>query len=205
MTDIAMEKKALRRKLRARRRGLSLASQRRHAALITAHVARTAWFCAANRVALYMATDGEVATALLLRRCRALGKQVYLPRIRADLRMEFAPYYQGDSLKRGHFGTLEPLPARLAIHPTSLDVVFTPLVGFTSTGVRLGMGGGFYDRCFGSVPRPKLVGIAHSCQREELIPSEPWDTVLMQVMTERGAVKRQGDSVIASLQQRRLK
>ena len=53
--------------------------------------------------------------------------------------------------------------------PSTLgDVVFLPLVGFDSRGVRLGTGGGFYDRAFAfrrwrSVwHTPRLIGLAYS-------------------------------------------
>ena len=199
------DKTALRAKLRARRRALSPATQQRHAVTIASRVAQMAWFRSAQRVALYSAADGEVDTNPLAQRSWHLGKEVFLPRIRADRRMEFALYRRGDTLQRGIFGTLEPHTRRRALLPDQLDIVFTPLVGFTASGVRLGMGGGFYDRCFSQTPRPLLIGLAHYCQREDAIPAEAWDVVLTQVITEQGALKRAGDLFSAGLRRRRLR
>jgi len=68
-----------------------------------------------------------------------------------------------------------------------------PLVGFDPAGNRLGMGKGFYDRCFafrgrnpGSSParrRPILAGLAHDCQQVERIPAEEWDVRLDVIFT----------------------
>ncbi|MEE4659034.1 MAG: 5-formyltetrahydrofolate cyclo-ligase [Halieaceae bacterium] len=190
MTDTAEIKRGLRRELRARRRGLDAITQRRHGLLVTQHVARTRWFRAARTVALYLASDGEVDTMPLIRRCRALGKQVFLPRISPRRRMEFARYRRGDRLRRGCFGILEPSPGAPAIPARQLDLVLVPLVGYTDSGDRLGMGGGFYDRCFAGLQRPALVGLAHSCQRVEALPEDSWDVRLAGVITETGATGR---------------
>jgi len=190
MTDTAEIKRRLRRELRARRRGLDGVTQRRHGLLVTQHVGRTRWFRAARTVALYLASDGEIDTTPLIRRCWALGKQVYLPRINARRHMAFARYRRGDRLRRGCFGILEPLPGAPAIPAWQLDLVLVPLVGYTDAGDRLGMGGGFYDRCFATLQHPALVGLAHSCQRVEALPRDSWDKRLARVITEAGAIGR---------------
>ena len=65
-----------------------------------------------------------------------------------------------------------------------------PLVGFDESGVRLGMGGGFYDRSFrflGSRSkwwRPKLVGIGFEFQYFETIEPRDWDIGLSYAVTE---------------------
>ncbi len=71
-----------------------------------------------------------------------------------------------------------------------LDLLLLPLVGFDADGHRLGMGGGFYDRTLAALrpprcgQRPRLVGIAHDCQRLIQIVPRPWDIPLDAVVTE---------------------
>ncbi|HVC30314.1 MAG TPA: 5-formyltetrahydrofolate cyclo-ligase, partial [Steroidobacteraceae bacterium] len=98
------------------------------------------------------------------------------------------------ALRTNRFGILEPEGAQLA-SARLLDVVFLPLVGFDRLGVRLGMGGGYYDRAFGfmrlrSVWRaPLLVGIGYASQEVERIASAAHDVPLDRVITERGMIR----------------
>jgi len=67
-----------------------------------------------------------------------------------------------------------------------------PLVAFDSSGNRMGMGGGFYDRSFAYLRqrrqwcKPHLLGTGFELQRIENLPCQPWDIPLHSVVTERG-------------------
>ena len=143
----------------------------------------------ATHIACYMAADGEIGTKAIIRACWRLGKAVYLPVIQGS-KMIFRRYRKGDKLRRSQLGLLEPLPAAATIRPDKLDLVLLPLVGFDRRGERLGMGGGYYDRCFVRQGRhrnrPLLVGLAHSFQEVRQIPSLPHDRRLDGVITECG-------------------
>ncbi len=57
-----------------------------------------------------------------------------------------------------------------------LDVVLVPGVAFTTTGHRLGRGGGYYDRLLGELPnRVRRVGVCHALQVVPTLPVEPHD------------------------------
>jgi 5-formyltetrahydrofolate cyclo-ligase len=69
--------------------------------------------------------------------------------------------------------------------------VLVPLVGFDEHCNRLGMGKGFYDRTFGYKTRtgynkPKLIGLAHECQKIPSVPTDSWDVRLDGVISDRG-------------------
>ena len=69
-----------------------------------------------------------------------------------------------------------------------MALVVVPLVGFDTTGQRLGMGGGWYDRSFafrraGPAP-PWLVGAGFSAQRVDALAGEHWDVPLDAICTE---------------------
>ena len=190
----AQRKRELRARLRAARRALPAAVQRRHGLQFAAQVLRQSWFQRCRRVGLYLPDDGELDVLPLIRLCWRLGKRVYLPRLRARGVMEFALYRQGDTLRRGKHGIREPQRNAPVLAPADLDVVFTPLVGFTGRGERLGRGGGYYDRLFAERPGAvfALVGVAHELQRVDE-PSaddwaDDWDVGLCGVITETGAI-----------------
>lgn len=56
-----------------------------------------------------------------------------------------------------------------------VDLVFTPLLAFDSTGMRLGYGGGFYDRFFAQIPHVKKTGLSLFEATEKTLPTEQFD------------------------------
>ncbi len=106
--------------------------------------------------------------------------------------MHFASVGAGIEFELNQYGIPEPRPVEL-IDPRSLDLVLTPLVAFDDSGNRLGMGAGYYDRCFAFLGHrkfwfspPKLVGVGYSVQHVEPITAAPWDIPLWGIITEKG-------------------
>lgn len=67
------------------------------------------------------------------------------------------------------------------------DVVLAPCVGYTREGLRLGYGGGYFDRWLAAHPHVTAVGIAWA-HAQVTLPAEPHDRPLLMVLTERGIV-----------------
>ena len=108
---------------------------------------------------------------------------------RSGNRMSFFVHRPEAPLTRNRFGIEEPPLGAPWINTRALDLVLAPLVAFDDQGNRLGMGGGFYDRHFGNLPkclRPLLVGVAHEVQRADALPAAPWDVPLDGILTETG-------------------
>jgi len=184
-------KPELRRLLRDRRRELTCSQQNTAALATTLRLLRSDWFRHSDKLAFYLANDGEIDTALLMHVALDLGKQCFLPRIDRSTQplMQFARYRRGDRLIRNRFGIAEPLPRATLIAPAELDLVLMPLVGFDRHGGRLGMGAGYYDRSFAHKrlrpgAQPTLIGLAHECQRLELLPNNDWDVPLDGVVSD---------------------
>lgn len=183
------ERTCLRRSYRVRRQGLSERQQRAHAERIRRHFLASPLLWRARRIAAYLSVDGEPDLRPLLRRLHELGKVLALPVVENGSRMSFFAHSPDRSLVVNRFGIEEPAPQAAWVRPLALDLVLTPLTAFDRQGNRLGMGGGFYDRRFGSLPprlRPLLVGVAHAVQEADELPSAPWDIPLDGVLTERG-------------------
>tara|TARA_B110000046_G_scaffold185766_1_gene229164 strand:+ start:3650 stop:4309 length:660 start_codon:yes stop_codon:yes gene_type:complete len=182
-----------RQKLRAIRRSLSAVDQRSAGARLVANLRRETFFMRAKRVAIYLANDGEIDPAKLLDTALKSGKQCFLPVLHPikTNSLCFVEYTSRTSLVANKFGILEPVfnTTQLA-PPWSLDAVFLPLVGFDRQGNRMGMGGGYYDRTLAFMSdnkklKPKLVGLAHSCQELPLIAQHSWDIPLNIIVTDR--------------------
>jgi len=180
---------ALRKRLRAQRRALSPVQQHAAAGGLADLLGHSGLFRRSRHIAFYVATDGELDPAPLMRRAWALGKVCYLPVITPDRRLWFAPYAQDDELTTNRYGIPEPAAPALA-SARHLDLILAPLVGFDERGHRLGMGGGFYDRTLAFLHhrrawrKPRLIGIAHDLQRVARLESAPWDVPMDAVATD---------------------
>ncbi|MCJ8270530.1 MAG: 5-formyltetrahydrofolate cyclo-ligase [Psychrosphaera sp.] len=144
-----------------------------------------------KRVALFLSMDGEIDTQPAIEQLWQASVEVYIPLIHPfnPQHLIFIRYQPDTPLVRSKLGMLEPLPDCSQVCPLAqLDIIFTPLVAFDSSGNRLGMGGGFYDRTLAyhykqQRPSPAIIGIAHDCQKVDEVPTEPWDIPLRAIIT----------------------
>ena len=136
-------------------------------------------------VAAYYARDGEVDLAPLIEMCWQRGIAVALP-VLAGRGMTFAGYGCDTTLRNNRYGILEPDPTLEQPAALEPNVVLVPLVAFDDNGNRLGMGGGYYDRYLTAHPAALRVGVAHECQRADVLPTDSRDARLAAVVTEIG-------------------
>lgn len=85
-----------------------------------------------------------------------------------------------DLLVPDPYGAMQPAGDAPLLVP---EVMFCPLLGFTSSGGRIGYGAGFYDRWLAENPPRLALGMAWDCQLEEGLPLEPHDVPLHGVIT----------------------
>ncbi|MEO6173311.1 MAG: 5-formyltetrahydrofolate cyclo-ligase [Arenimonas sp.] len=187
--EIRAEKKRLRQEFKATRLAQS-ASQRMHAAeAIANQLLQLPEWLSANYVAGYWASQGEVPLHIVQMRVQP-PKVWCLPIIQHDKTLKFAPWRSGDALVSNQYGIPEPDAAPTStLAAPDLSIVLIPLLAYTPTGNRLGMGGGFYDRSFAfrraQSTSPLLVGVAYSNQETENLPVQDWDVKLDLLINER--------------------
>ena len=141
-----------------------------------------------NRIALYLATDGEIDTGPLARLVLAAGKALYLPVIQADRRLLFARWDgTADTLVANKYGIGEPGADSERVLAADLDCIALPLVAWSPDGTRLGMGGGYYDRTLADADAALVkIGLGYELQRQDILPGEDWDIKMDFVATEAG-------------------
>lgn len=192
-TTLPLSRNQLRAELRQRRGKLTAQQQTRAAQQLCRQLAQHPVFRRAQHIALYQASDGEVDPQFLMREAQRRGKQVYLPVLACwpKTAMVFQRLRANQQWEKNRFGILQPQWCAADQRAVwALDAVFLPLVGFDQNGGRLGMGGGFYDRCFAALHQrdhlitPQRIGLAHECQRVEQVPLAPWDVPLHAVVTD---------------------
>ena len=100
--------------------------------------------------------------------------------VEAAMPLQFARFRIGDALVKGIHGIDIPYKREWVIP----DVLLLPCVGFTRSRLRLGYGGGYYDRTLASMqPKPLTVGIAFASQ-ECSINAQEHDVVMDLIITE---------------------
>jgi len=176
--------------MRAERRALPPGVRATADRSIAGHIRRLPAYRSARRIAIFLAFDGEPSLAALLESAARSGKRLYAPVI-TRARMRFAELELGGPLGTNFFGIQEPRLGA-AVDPRRLDLVLTPLVAFDDRGVRIGVGRGYYDRCFRFLrtragwQRPKLLAVAYELQRLPAIEENEWDVPLWGAVTEAG-------------------
>jgi 5-formyltetrahydrofolate cyclo-ligase len=107
----------------------------------------------AASVAAYVAVGTEPGTSPLLAALRDAGKRVLLPVLLPDGDLDWAVHTGEAGLAPARYGLLEPTGPRLGVDAVATpDAVLVPGLAVSATGLRLGRGGGSYDRALARVP-----------------------------------------------------
>ncbi|MEO5874478.1 MAG: 5-formyltetrahydrofolate cyclo-ligase [Streptosporangiaceae bacterium] len=139
----------------------------------------------ASSIAAYVSADSEPGTRSLLFALWKRGSYVLLPRLLPDGDLDWASYEGPDSLAPGPRGLLEPTePPRGVDAIKAADVIIVPALAIDRRGMRLGQGGGSYDRALARVgPAILTVGVVYDREFVEEVPSEPHDQAVRAVVT----------------------
>ncbi|MCL7370589.1 MULTISPECIES: 5-formyltetrahydrofolate cyclo-ligase [Streptomyces] len=149
----------------------------------------------AHAVAAYVSVGAEPGTLALLDALRARGVRVLLPALLPDNDLDWGEYTGRDSLARvrhgGRMELSEPAGERLGPDAvTRADVVLLPGVAVDGRGLRLGRGGGSYDRVLARLEaagaRPALLVLLYDREVVERVPAEPHDRPVDAVVTPSG-------------------
>ena len=196
-----MNKQELRKMIRGKRRALTPAQRRKSGRGMKRQLSHSSRFLSADRVALYLANDGEIDTQWVIDDLRSRGKEVFLPTLHPVRKghLAFIRYNRNTVMTRNRFGISEPDFARgHKVAARFLSMIYLPLVAFDARGNRLGMGGGFYDRTLAFTHRagqqPALVGCAYAFQEVRLLPAESWDIPLQLIVTDKTLKRLSADT-----------
>ncbi|MFJ5266264.1 5-formyltetrahydrofolate cyclo-ligase [Streptomyces sp. NPDC088387] len=149
----------------------------------------------ARTVAAYVSVDNEPGTIALLDALRARGVRVLLPALLPDNDLDWGAYAGEGSLARvqhgGRMALFEPAGERLGPDAvTAADVVLLPGLAVDARGMRLGRGGGSYDRVLARLERagaqPALVVLLYDAEVVAEVPVEAHDRPVDAVVTPSG-------------------
>ncbi|CAL9478960.1 5-formyltetrahydrofolate cyclo-ligase [Streptomyces sp. enrichment culture] len=149
----------------------------------------------AGTVAAYVSVGSEPGTLTLLDALRARGVRVLLPVLLPDNDLDWGVYEGEDTLVRvrhgGRMALSEPAGERLGPGAvTAADAVLLPGLAVDGRGMRLGRGGGSYDRVLARLERagahPALVVLLYDAEVVDRVPEEPHDRPVHAVVTPSG-------------------
>lgn len=181
-------KSAVRRELLAARGLLSAEDVTEAAAALARQALDLPELSGAGTVAAYVSVGREPGTRALIDALRARGVRVLLPVLRADNDLDWGVYDGPEHLVRAGRGLLEPDGERLGVRAVlEADAVLLPGLAVDSRGMRLGRGGGSYDRVLARLAAagadPALVVLLYANEVVARVPEEPHDHPVHAVVT----------------------
>lgn len=131
-------------------------------------------------VCAYLASRFEPGSLAMVEALRSRGYRVLLPVVDGTA-LDWALH--DGRLRAGPFGLREPVGPRLGPAAVgSAALVLVPALAVDHAGVRLGQGGGYYDRALKLSTAP-LVGVVRDSEFVPSLPAEPHDVRLDAVLT----------------------
>jgi 5-formyltetrahydrofolate cyclo-ligase len=138
----------------------------------------------ATVVACYLARPDEPDTVGLLAALGNAGVRILLPVLTRE--PDWAWFTGPEDLGPGPFGIRQPTGPRLGVAAVArADWIWLPGLAGTPSGIRLGTGGGWYDRVLLHARADALRGLLlfDDEVRDEL-PRDPWDQPVDLIVTE---------------------
>ncbi len=132
----------------------------------------------------YYPVNFEIDILDFLEKLEIKGLQLCLPVVKKNNEMDYYSWSTKNLLKLNKYGIPEPEQIK-KVFP---DIILVPLVAFDSRLYRIGYGGGYYDRYIEKLSNKKnllKIGIAHSCQKINRVPTNKYDKKLDIIITEK--------------------
>lgn len=180
----AEEKAALRKALRAQLSAMTAqALQAGDRALFAAFLALPQVQRAQTLFLFWGVPGREPETAALVRELTAQGKRVGLPRMLPGHEMEVRLYEPDRELVPASFGIWEPHQDAPLLSPEEIDLALVPALCYDRQCVRLGFGGGYYDRWLAGY-HGFSVGLCRDALLQDRVPAQSHDRRVDLVLTE---------------------
>ena len=184
LQDTATSKSDVRQQARERLRNMTSAERLTGSQRVAERILTQPWFAKAAVVGAYCALRSELSLESVMQGAWAAGKKVAVPvRTCGETTYCWSLIFQETEWEQGPDGVPQPT-LQAPLSPEDLTVVFVPGLAFAQNGVRLGRGGGYYDRLLAGMSGLKA-GVALDWQVVERLPVEPHDIRMDLVVTDR--------------------
>ncbi len=182
-------KAALRKEIRAKRRSLDTEAVSDASSAVAEQLLKLPEIKNAGLILSYMPVKNELDVRELNSILVSQGKKIAYPLCIEDGGLRLFVPESGNAFTVGSYGILEPDTERSSeVFPENLDAVIVPAVAFTKDCMRLGQGGGYYDRLLTKTDAV-TVGVGYDFQLLKSLPLESHDRPLDFVVVPSGVFK----------------
>lgn len=138
-------------------------------------------------VASYLSYGTEMPTRHLNEALAAAGYEVVVPRPGPDGLAQWTDLPDDPSTWTHIDPRLGPDgPALCEARAAAIGVCVVPALALDRRGMRLGQGGGWYDRALTALPHARIIGLTWDDDLLDVLPTEPHDIPVDLIATERG-------------------
>ncbi|MBQ8159329.1 MAG: 5-formyltetrahydrofolate cyclo-ligase [Clostridia bacterium] len=176
--------------MRQRHRALPVCERKAIDAAILRHLFASDAWQRAGSVFAYAGTDWEIDTWPLLERAIREGKRLLLPKCQGPGIMGAVRVRDLSELHTGYMNLPEPQGSE-RMPPESIDLCLVPCIATDRLFMRLGQGGGFYDRYLPGI-RGSVICLCRTLAVLEKVPADPWDVPVEKICTEKGFLEPPG-------------
>lgn len=183
---IRLEKKELRRHLRALRRSLSVEDRHAWDRALCERMITLPCYEKAKTILAYSPIADEPNLLPVVTHALAFGKTVAFPVCAPETcTMAFRAVHSLDELAVGAYGICEPTEICTTVTDFHDALCLVPALAFDRRGFRIGYGKGYYDR-FLATHTVDTLGATYSALIVDSLPCEPTDRAVSTLLTERG-------------------
>jgi 5-formyltetrahydrofolate cyclo-ligase len=184
-----LPKSALRTLLVQQRQALAPTDWQAKSATICNHIRQSAWFQNARVVLIYLSTRQEPDLRTLWQNDNVPSRIWGIPRCEGQSLVwhQWQPQIP-EQLQKGAYGIWEPSATLPALTPDQVDLILVPAVACDHQGMRLGYGGGYYDRLLSESAWANIstVGVVFDFAYLTYLAADSWDVPMQAICTESG-------------------
>lgn len=180
-------KKAIRKEYLSRRNLLPEKLRDKYSKLIEERLLSLEQYKKADILLIYAGYGSEVSTHGIIEHALSCSKRVFCPKVLAPGEMEFYEIFSLKDLILGYKNIPEPSDTKCfyEYQGDTNPLMIMPLVAYDSWGMRLGYGGGFYDRYLQKHTFSQKIALGFDCQKYETnLPAEDNDIRPDLILTE---------------------
>jgi 5-formyltetrahydrofolate cyclo-ligase len=147
----------------------------------------------ASCVTAYVSLPSEPPTGPLLAALSDRGCRILVPRIAGERRLDWVEWSPSVDVRPGPWGIAEPVGPAVALD--AAEVLVIPATAADQvTGVRIGQGGGYYDRALEPLADvhadgPPRIALLFDDEVRAGLPAQPWDQAVDVLVTPTRALR----------------